>query len=146
MRAQAENPKAVNVSRNARITFSFLTLSPWGVTALRPMADPGQKLTSASRPILSTCGSIGGHWPATVCKRNCKRTTRHSTAPGITGQDHRSENGERERTVSYCTARANTRILELENRCTGNRTWVRIPPSPPVIHENQGFHGRNNAL
>ena len=50
-------------------------------------------------------------------------------APGITSQDHRSLNGKPERTVSYYAARASTRILELENRCTGNRT-VGLNPHP----------------
>ena len=43
-------------------------------------------------------------------------------APTITSQDYRSENGEPEHTLSYTAAHASTRILELENRCTGNRT------------------------
>jgi len=33
-----------------------------------------------------------------------------------------SKNGEQEQTVSDCTAHADTRVLELENRCAGNRT------------------------
>ena len=33
------------------------------------------------------------------------------------------------------------KILELEDRCTGNRTWVRIPPSPPCPIDLQGFSG-----
>jgi len=41
---------------------------------------------------------------------------------GITRRDHRSKNAEPERTLSYCAARVIMRILELENRCTGNRT------------------------
>jgi hypothetical protein len=40
----------------------------------------------------------------------------------ITSWDHRSENREPERTVSYYAARRGMRILELESRCTGNRT------------------------
>jgi hypothetical protein len=43
-------------------------------------------------------------------------------APVITNQDDRPKNGEQEHTLSHGAAQANTRILELENRCTGNRT------------------------
>jgi hypothetical protein len=57
-----------------------------------------------------------------VCKRNCKRTTRHTTTWRITNQDRHTKNREQEHTLSYRTAQANMRILELENRCTGNRT------------------------
>jgi hypothetical protein len=41
---------------------------------------------------------------------------------GITRRDHRRKNAEPKRTVSYSAARDSMRILELENRCTGNRT------------------------
>ena len=57
-----------------------------------------------------------------VCKRNCKRTTRHSMAPTITRRDHGTEIGELDHTLSHWTAQASMRILELENRCAGNRT------------------------
>jgi hypothetical protein len=57
-----------------------------------------------------------------ACKRNCKRTTRHTMAPTITRRYHWTEIGELEHTLSLWTAQTNTRILELENRCTGNRT------------------------
>ena len=40
----------------------------------------------------------------------------------ITNRDHRIINAKSERTLNHWTAQANTRILELENRCTGNRT------------------------
>ena len=43
-------------------------------------------------------------------------------ALGITSRDHRSRNGKLEHTLSYLTAQASMRIIELENRCTGNRT------------------------
>jgi hypothetical protein len=43
-------------------------------------------------------------------------------APNITRWDHGTEIGELEHTLSYRTARISMRILELENRCTGNRT------------------------
>jgi len=56
------------------------------------------------------------------CKPNCKPTAQHVTAPGITGSDGGDENTEPKRTVSYSTAQDNMRIIELENRCTGNRT------------------------
>ena len=68
-------------------------------------------------------GGVSRHSPIkTVCKPNCKPTTRHSMALGITSQDGRSRNAEPEHTLSYRAAQASTRILELENRCTGNRT------------------------
>jgi hypothetical protein len=41
---------------------------------------------------------------------------------GITNQDHRIKNAQPKRTISYSAARAGMRIMELENRCTGNRT------------------------
>jgi hypothetical protein len=41
---------------------------------------------------------------------------------GITNQDDRTRKAILERTLSYWTAQANMRVLELENRCTGNRT------------------------
>jgi hypothetical protein len=40
----------------------------------------------------------------------------------ITNRDHRIINAKSEHTLNHWTAQANTRILELENRCTGNRT------------------------
>ena len=40
----------------------------------------------------------------------------------ITGRDDRGQNAKPSRTVGYRTAQGSTRILELENRCTGNRT------------------------
>jgi hypothetical protein len=67
------------------------------------------------------------------CKPNCKPTTRHRTVSGITRRHRQRKIGEPEHTLSYCAERNGIRILELENRCTGNRTpGVRIPPSPPA--------------
>jgi hypothetical protein len=43
-------------------------------------------------------------------------------ARGITGWDGSDENAEPKRTVSYSAAQDSMRIIELENRCTGNRT------------------------
>jgi DNA topoisomerase IB len=60
----------------------------------------------------------------------CKRTTQHGTVSSITGQDGRRRNARPEHTLNYGTARANMRIIELENRCTGNRTVGSNPPSP----------------
>ena len=57
-----------------------------------------------------------------VCKPNCKPTTQHSMVRDTTSQDRRIGNAEPEHTLSYWTAQANMKILELENRCTGNRT------------------------
>jgi hypothetical protein len=56
-----------------------------------------------------------------VCKRICKRTTQHTVTRGITSRDHRMRNTKLEQTVSYQTALGNMGILELENRCTGDR-------------------------
>ena len=56
------------------------------------------------------------------CKPNCKPPTRHSTAAGTTNKHHQRKNGEQEHRLSYCAARTGMRILELENRCAGNRT------------------------
>jgi hypothetical protein len=59
-----------------------------------------------------------GWWK--ICKRICKRTTQHSMARRITRQHCHRKNGEQEH--SYYATRASMRIIELENRCTGNRT------------------------
>ena len=40
----------------------------------------------------------------------------------ITNRDHRIINAKSEHTLNHWTAQASTRILELENRCAGNRT------------------------
>jgi hypothetical protein len=45
-----------------------------------------------------------------------------SEAKTESSQHCHRKNGEQEHTVSPWAAQANTRILELENRCTGNRT------------------------
>ena len=47
---------------------------------------------------------------------------------GITSPDHRMRNAKLEHTVRYWTARADMRIIELENRCTGNRTGFESHP------------------
>ena len=41
---------------------------------------------------------------------------------GITNQHHRLRNAEQEHTLNYSAAQASLRVIELENRCTGNRT------------------------
>ena len=56
----------------------------------------------------------------------------------ITGRHRHGKIGELEQTLSYNTAQADTRIFELENRCTGNRT-VSSNPSPPHLLESKGF-------
>jgi hypothetical protein len=66
-------------------------------------------------------------------KPNCEPTTRHSMAWGITRQNCQSKNSEQEHTLSYCPTRASMRILEIENRCTGNRL-VNLRPSVPSRH------------
>jgi hypothetical protein len=43
-------------------------------------------------------------------------------APTMTSRDHGTEIGELEQMLSHETVQASTRILELENRCAGNRT------------------------
>ena len=53
---------------------------------------------------------------------------RYGPAPGITNEDGVSENSKPKRTVSYIAAQGNTKILELENRFTGNRTVGSNPP------------------
>src|SRR5262245_52926281 len=70
-----------------------------------------------------------------VCKRICKRTTQHSMAQATTSRDHRRRNPEPERTVSYSAVRDITRIIELENRCTGNRT---VGSNPTLSVQRQG--------
>jgi hypothetical protein len=66
-----------------------------------------------------------------ICKPNCKPTTRHRTVSGITGRHRHGKIGKLERTFSYQTSRTGTRIIELENRCTGNRT-VGSNPTPDL--------------
>ena len=43
-------------------------------------------------------------------------------ARGTTSRDHCMRNAKLERTLSHWAAQASMRIIELENRCTGNRT------------------------
>ena len=57
-----------------------------------------------------------------VCKPNCKPTTRHRPVSGNTSQHRWLRNAKQKHTLSYRAAHASMRILELENRCTGNRT------------------------
>ena len=46
----------------------------------------------------------------------------HVPIPAVTGQDDRYRNSQQKCTLSHCAARSSRRILELENRGTGNRT------------------------
>jgi hypothetical protein len=80
----------------------------------------GTRSTPKEAP--KNCASTDAADRPTFCKRICKRTTQHSTGWGITRQDHRGKKAEPEHTLSYCAAHTDMRILELENRCTGNRT------------------------
>src|SRR5262245_34440968 len=57
-----------------------------------------------------------------ICKPICKPTAQHSMTLGITNRDHRTRNAKLEHTLRHWTAPASMRIIELENRCTGNRT------------------------
>ena len=57
-----------------------------------------------------------------VCKPNCKPTTRHRPVSGNTSQHRWPRNAKRKHTLSYKAIQASMRIIELENRCTGNRT------------------------
>ena len=49
-------------------------------------------------------------------------------------QDHRNRNAEQECTFSYYVRRPSMRILELENRCTGNRTVGSNPTLSDLAH------------
>ena len=64
-----------------------------------------------------------------------KLQTNHATQAGI--WDHKGHRpckiAKPEPTISYCAARASMRILELENRCTGNRTVGSNPTSPFLL-------------
>src|SRR6476660_5502409 len=64
-----------------------------------------------------------------ICKANCKPTARHSTTLGITSKDHWLRNGVPNHTLRYRPTQASMRIIELENRCTGNRT---VGPNPTL--------------
>jgi hypothetical protein len=59
----------------------------------------------------------------------------HGPALGITGRDDRSRSAEPRRTLSYSAAQISMRILELENRCSGNRT-VGSNPTLSVNYSN----------
>src|SRR4029079_5812342 len=72
------------------------------------------------------------------CKPNCKPTTRHSMTRGITSGDVQRRKGEPDRTISYWTARSVTRILQRENRCTGNRT---VGSNPTLSAKGARFGG-----
>ena len=50
---------------------------------------------------------------------NQLQTTRHCRTLSSTGSHHRSQNSELKRTLRYCLARANMRILELEKPLYG---------------------------
>ena len=55
-------------------------------------------------------------------------------ARGITGWDGGDENAEPKRTVGYSAVQDSMRIIELENRCTGNRTVGSNPTlSGPMV-------------
>ena len=82
-------------------------------------------------------GGVNGHGLVKrVCKRNCKRTTQHSTAPGITNQDHRIRNAEQEHTLSHYAAQASMRILELKNHCGCKRTVGSNPTLSASAQDN----------
>jgi len=77
-----------------------------------------------------------GHGPVKrVCKPNCKPTAQHSLAQAITKKDYRVENAKLEHTLSHLAAQASMRIIELENRCTGNRTVGSNPTLSPISWE-----------
>ena len=71
-----------------------------------------------------------GRKQTSVCKPNCKPTVQHSMIRDITNRDHRIRNAKSKHTLSHWTAQANMRIIELENRCTGNRTVGSNPATP----------------
>ena len=89
-----------------------------------------RRFENAPRPGLapgfSFLGLLGivGRGTGSVRSLQTKLQTNHAPQDGmgITNQDHQRENGKQERMVRYKATRASTRILELENRCTGNRT------------------------
>jgi hypothetical protein len=71
--------------------------------------------------------------PPRVCKPNCKPTARHDPVQTVTSRNYRNANGKQEHTLSHEAAHGGTRLLELENRCTGNR---------PRGASMRGQHGR----
>jgi hypothetical protein len=92
-----------------------------------PFGQFGQRVSFGSEavPLVEfVCfGGESGHGLVKrVCKRNCERTTRHSTVSGIASQDGQSRNEELQQTVSYWAAQVSKRILELESRCAVIRT------------------------
>jgi len=50
-----------------------------------------------------------------------------------TNRDYRLRNAKLEHTLSHWTAQASTRIIELENRCTGNRTVGSNPTLSAIL-------------
>ena len=59
-------------------------------------------------------------------------------AQGITSQPRCLRNAKREHTLRYKPTHASTRIIKLENRCTGNRTIV----TPRGAHSKSLFGSR----
>jgi hypothetical protein len=83
----------------------------------------GQNLTSPVRLVLSAlAASADIDFTRSVCKPNCKPTTRHRRTPGRTIQDDGIEIREPEHMVRYSVTRDGMRILELESRCAVLRT------------------------
>jgi hypothetical protein len=64
----------------------------------------------------------------------------------ITDQDHRTRNAELGHTLSYWTAQASTRIIELENRCTGNRTVGSNPTLSAIIALCRPIEGQSSIV
>ena len=77
-----------------------------------------------------------GRKQTSVCKPNWKPTVQHSMIRDITNRDHRIINAKSEHTLNHWTAQANTRILELENRCTRKRTVGSNPTLSATAHCN----------
>ena len=77
-----------------------MATSAWPRQNDSPRANPAQNATRSALPLFSY----------------------HSATRGITSPDGHRKNREPEHTLSYWAAQVSRRILELENRCTGNRT------------------------
>ena len=74
-----------------------------------------------------------GRKQKSICKPNCKPTVQHSMIRDITNRDHRIRNAKSEHTLSHWTAHADTRIIELENRCAGDRTVGSNPTLSAIL-------------
>jgi hypothetical protein len=67
-------------------------------------------------------------------------------APIVTRRDHGTEIGELEQMLSHRTVQASMSVLELENRCTGNRAVGSNPTLSAIDSERSQAIAEYHAL